>query len=478
MLRKNPNLVCVKNDNGLIPIVVASLYGSKDMVRYLYSKTPIEILSPENNDRSGATLLNCLITDGIYDVALNLLKKYPLLGVTEDFHRNYAIKLLAHKPSAFPSGQKFIFWKQWIYSCMCVKQSGIIHHHDDEWPPKKFGDDEESNIIRSQECSSYSNCLLRQVRSLFIGLIWKLLTCFVPDMKHIYHTKLRHAQVLELLNCILKEILKLSNTQLERIGFDQAIYDAIKHGIIEIVDELIECNPEIIWRKDKKGRTIFANALVLRQEKIFSHEVQSMVPPKYMEEVNENNKTPSALFSEEHQELVREGERWMKNTAASCMVVATLIAAVMFTSAFTVPGGDDNETGFPIFLKYDAFLVFVISNAFALFASSTAVLVFLGILTSRYEERDFLKSSPTKLIIGLFSLFFSIVTMMVAFGSALSIVLQARLKWVAIPVIVLSSIPVVFFALLQFPLLVEMVICTYWRDIFDKPKKGSMLEDN
>lgn len=71
MLRKNPNLVCVKNDNGLIPIVVASLYGSKDMVRYLYCKTPIEILSPENNDRSGATLLNCLITDGIYGECMN-----------------------------------------------------------------------------------------------------------------------------------------------------------------------------------------------------------------------------------------------------------------------------------------------------------------------------------------------------------------------------------------------------------------------
>ncbi|KAL5752087.1 hypothetical protein ACOSP7_022266 [Xanthoceras sorbifolium] len=465
MLNKNANLVSVKNDNGLIPIVVASLYGSKDMVRYLYSKTPIQMLSPENQDRSGATLLNCLITDGIYDVALNLLKTYPLLGVTEDLHRNYAIKLLAHKLSAFPSGNKFIFWKQWIYS--------------------------------------------------------------FPDIKHIYDIKLRHAQALELLRCIFKETLKLSNTQLEIIGLDQAIYDAIKHGIIEFVDELIECNPEIIWRKDKKGRTIFAHAVVLRQEKIFSHvyrlgaklriavlrhdifgnnflhlaaklspasrldrisgaalqmqrelqwfkEVQNMVPPKYIEELNENNKTPSALFSEEHQELMREGERWMKNTAASCMVVATLIAAVMFTSAFTFPGGNDNATGVPIFLWYNAFLIFVMSNAIALFSSSTSVLVFLGILTSRYQEKDFLKSSPTKLIIGLFSLFFSIVTMMLAFGSAVSIILKERLEWVAIPVIVLSAIPVAFFALSQFPLLVEMATCTYWRDIFDKPKKDPL----
>lgn len=93
----------------------------------------------------------------------------------------------------------------------------------------------------------------------------------VPDLKHIYDMKLGHAQALELLRRIFKETLKLSNRQLEIMGLDQAIYDAIKHGIVEFVDELIECNPEIIWRKDKKGRTIFAHTVVLRQEKIFSH---------------------------------------------------------------------------------------------------------------------------------------------------------------------------------------------------------------
>lgn len=54
------------------------------------------------------------------------------------------------------------------------------------------------------------------------------------------------------------------------MDIDKILYDAIKHGIIEFVAEILKYNPEFIWRKDKKGRTIFALAIVLRQEKIYS----------------------------------------------------------------------------------------------------------------------------------------------------------------------------------------------------------------
>ncbi|PPS01376.1 hypothetical protein GOBAR_AA19286 [Gossypium barbadense] len=313
----------------------------------------------------------------------------------------------------------------------------------------------------------------------------------VPEFKHIHDAKLQHDQAVELLNCIFIEIPKLSKQQLETIGLDKAIYDAIKHGMFEFIDEIIELYPEILWRKDKKGRTLFANAIVLRQEKIFNHvfrlgekqrltllrhdifrnnflhlaaklsppsrldhisgaalqmqrelqwfkELRRILPPKFEEELNENNRTPASLFSHEHKELMKEGEKWMKNNAASCMVVATLISAVMFTSAFTVPGGIDEKTGSPIFLRSNAFL------------------------------KDFLQSLPAKSILGLFTLFFSIVNMMVAFGSAIFITLQERLAWVSIPVIILSTVPIAFFTLLQFPLLIEMLVSTYCCRIFDK----------
>ena len=62
----------------------------------------------------------------------------------------------------------------------------------------------------------------------------------------------------------------MTHSQLENMEIDKAVHVAIKHGIVEFVDELLKYNPEFIWRKDKKGRSIFSHAIILRQEKIFS----------------------------------------------------------------------------------------------------------------------------------------------------------------------------------------------------------------
>ena len=93
--------------------------------------------------------------------------------------------------------------------------------------------------------------------------------------------------------------------------------------------------------------------------------------------------------------------------------------------------------------------------------------MFLGILTSRYAEEDFLKSLPTKMIIGLSTLFFSIAAMMIAFSTALFLMLREQ-SWIFIPVICLASVPVTLFVLMQFPLLVDMTILTYRPGIFNR----------
>ncbi|XP_022848583.1 ankyrin repeat-containing protein NPR4-like [Olea europaea var. sylvestris] len=181
------------------------------------------------------------------------------------------------------------------------------------------------------------------------------------------------------------------------------------------------------------------------------------------------------LFTDEHKKLTKDAENWMKSTAGSSMIVGTLIAAVMFTTAFTVPGGNKENSGLPTMLETQRtpFLIFMISNALSMFSSSTSLLMFLGIHTARYAEEDFLKSLPTKLIFGLTCLFFSIVTMMASFGSVLYLILHEKLSWVTTPIIILSTIPIVLFSILQFPLLIEMTYQTYGSGIFDKPKKKS-----
>lgn len=199
-------------------------------------------------------------------------------------------------------------------------------------------------------------------------------------------------------------------------------------------------------------------------------EVESILKPPYKEYVNKFGVKPTQMFSDTHKSLMEEGEKWMKDTATSCTVVGALIITIMFTAAFTVPGGNIQDTGYPMFLHEKAFMVFIIADAISLFSSSTSVLMFLGILTSRYAEDDFLKSLPTKLIIGLSTLFFSIVTMMVSFCATLILMLEGELNLI-IPLVLLASIPVTLFIFLQFPLLVEIFISTYGPGIFDRKSK-------
>ncbi|KAF5447093.1 hypothetical protein F2P56_032669 [Juglans regia] len=285
---------------------------------------------------------------------------------------------------------------------------------------------------------------------------------------------------------------------------------------------MMRTNPELVWSAPKKtqGRNIMSHAIGCRQATIFNiicglhekHElashtdfdgntvlhmagmlpntpvlshipgaalkmqrelqwfkkVESIVQPKIKEHMNSQHLKPRECFFEEHKNMMKDGERWMKDTATSCTVVGALIATIMFAAVFTVPGGNNQTTGFPIFSEEKLFILFIVSDSLSLFSSSTSVLMFLGILTSRYAEEDFLKSLPTKMIIGLSTLLFSITTMMIAFSAAVLIILQK--SWMVIPVICLASVPVTLFVLMQFPLLVEMSVSTYG-SIFDEKIK-------
>ena len=199
-------------------------------------------------------------------------------------------------------------------------------------------------------------------------------------------------------------------------------------------------------------------------------EVESIVTPADILSLNGEGLTPRQFFTENHEDMMDKGEKWMKDTASSCTVVGALIVTIMFAAAFTVPGGNDQNKGFPIFLNEKLFMVFIVSDALSLFSSSTSVLMFLGILTSRYAEEDFLVSLPRKLIIGLSTLFLSIAAMMIAFCAALFLMLREQ-SWIFTPVICLASIPITLFVLMQFSLLVAMVISTYGPSIFDRKMK-------
>uniref|UniRef100_A0A7N2KY48 PGG domain-containing protein n=1 Tax=Quercus lobata TaxID=97700 RepID=A0A7N2KY48_QUELO len=267
-----------------------------------------------------------------------------------------------------------------------------------------------------------------------------------------------------------------------------AIVRATKEGIFEFVFEMVKADPIFVFSHDAESSNIFSAAVQYRRAKIFGliygfnmksalagasdssygntllhmagmsapstsldhiagaalqmqrelqwfKEVESIVPPRVHGHLNKQGLTPQQLFTKNHEDMMSKGEKWMKDTASSCTVVGALIVTIMFAVVFTVP-----------------------------------VLMFLGILTSRYAEEDFLESLPRKMIIGLSTLFFSIVAMMTTFSAALLLMLHEQ-SWIFKPVICLASIPITLFVLMQFPLLVAMANSTYGPSIFDRKMK-------
>ncbi|KAF8408609.1 hypothetical protein HHK36_004672 [Tetracentron sinense] len=466
MVRKNEKLPNIRGSGRVIPLYMAALLGHRDMVHYLYSVTKDENLT--TLDRIG--LLVATITTNLYDVAFQILHHHPELATVRDRNGETALHVLARKPWAFASGR--------------------IHV---ELP-------NESNF---------------QFKS---HMITK-----VPGFRIIHEKKLLHIQAHELVKCLWQQVLLLDDSQIGDLLREPSrpLFAATEFGIVEVVTELIHTYPDLIWKVDNQHRTIFHTAVAHRQQKIFNlifeigalkdlitsykddnnnnmlhlagkmapsnqlntvsgaalqmqrellwfKEVEKIVQPLYREMRNSEGRTPRMLFTEEHKGLVKEGEKWMKSTAASCMLVATLITTVMFAAIFTVPGGNNDHTGIPILLQNNSFIVFAMSDALALFSSVTSILNFLSILTSRYAEEDFLEALPKRLIIGLATLFFSIVNMLIAFGATFFIVLRHRLAWILIPVTLITCIPPTLFVILQFPLLADMIHSTCGSGILNR----------
>ncbi|KAJ0639102.1 putative ankyrin repeat-containing domain, PGG domain, ankyrin repeat-containing domain superfamily [Helianthus annuus] len=332
------------------------------------------------------------------------------------------------------------------------------------------------------------------IRGYHYGLRFPL---FAP-VKHIVDKKKQWDEAKKVLELVCDEIDKLDYN--DHLKQDKNGYDIIQLAIIKRSEKIYNLIYDIGERKnlyrtykDSSGNNILhlagrlapssvlnertGAALQLQRELQWREEVKKFVFPTYITQENIHSQTPDMVFRKEHENLVKEGERWMKTTAESCSITAALITTIVFAAAITVPGGNDGKDGTPLFRKNAAFIIFAISDAISLFASSTALLVFLSILTARFAENDFLVSLPRRLFIGLFSLLLSTTAMMVAFSATLFLVFCDQKLWMLGPICGLAFIPIAFFVGLQFPLMVDLFRSTYIR-IFGKQRKRILRRFN
>ncbi|CAA2960300.1 Hypothetical predicted protein [Olea europaea subsp. europaea] len=138
--------------------------------------------------------------------------------------------------------------------------------------------------------------------------------------------------------------------------------------------------------RDKSGNNILHLATKLapssRLDSVSGVALQKQRELLWFKMKNIDDRTPKELFTKQHKKLWEASEKWMKDTATSCMVVATLIATVVFVVAFTIPSGNKEETSAPIFLSNGWFTIFITSDAVTMFSSTASIMKFFTLFAS------------------------------------------------------------------------------------------------
>ncbi|XP_024640196.1 uncharacterized protein [Medicago truncatula] len=490
------DLLFLKTNDDEIPLLLAAAKGHKELTSYLYDSTKLDDKNDKSFDNRVLLLTRC-ITAEIFGVALSLLQEFPEMPIAhKSKSRSDGVQplyALARMPSVFRRGNKYGFIRKFLYKKK-HNLNGIIVNL--------------ANVIEKEK--QHKTSFTGRLRVLIHVSFQNSVLLKLSGIREIYEQKVTHCVVHKILSCLCKKIPVLNESDLREASAYDAMLQAAKHGNIEFIDAMRKVNPDLLWTIDKNKRGVFSHAVLNRRKAVFKliHDgtvngrkeivkcrvdafgntmlhlagflgpssdldrrsgpamqmqreimwfkaVEKIVHPKCKEAKNSDDKKPRELFTESHKELVKAGEKWAKDTAGSFTLVATLITTIMFAAAFTVPGGNNQDSGIPLFLHDNTFNVFIIADAISLFTSSTSVLLFIGILTARYAEKDFLKSLPLRLLFGLIALFFSVVSMIVAFCASLAMLLKGH-HGVIITAMCFACVPVIVLVPSQMRLFLEI----------------------
>ncbi|KAI3921417.1 hypothetical protein MKW98_013351 [Papaver atlanticum] len=468
MVQKNGNLTSICNKKGLNPLLNAAIHVNKkhtEIIRFLCGVMKDERKSFEGHP--GAQLICSVTHAGLYELATTLISEHPSLATArEEDGNSTALYAIAEKDLSIP-----IAYKESILS--------LLTYH--------------------------SLCKITVKPSIFL----RVLFFFDHKSKAFHSRKLKSNAVLELVKLIFKEFSSMNGEDKFRFFFgSNFLKTAVKNGSDDIVKMCISTYPDQLWIPQER-RNIFQIAVRNRQEKIFDYlynhmnadeeilttrivesdggnilhvaakiappcrlniytspvtqmqseifwfkKVKKRVPRALRNMRNKDGETPQEVFTREHKDLLKKAEAYMIRTAESCLVVAALVATVAFAAAITLPGGtfsdDADVKGKPILLGKQSFLVFMVADALALFSSTTAILLFLSIYIGNHSEGNFELKLPRTLKRGLGSLILSVLSVVIAFSMAISIILKDKYIWA--PYLIFAVAAFTFYTSLNCPL--------------------------
>ncbi|PWA81682.1 ankyrin repeat family protein [Artemisia annua] len=456
------------------------------------------------------------------DVAYELINGYPSLATTV-YRDKTVLDCIIRKPELFYCGTSYSFYSRFVYQIVPIKNNSLGSNDTADVENQETRNKDKFVTKHTRKC-------LHTAISRICVKLWETTLLHVLHIKHLKDDKVKHNTTIKLLRRICEEADRThTSSDIERL-YSSPFCLAVENNNAEALDVLTTYFAGLYASK-KDGHNIYQLTVLNRSERVYNYilhhgydikndfsisidddgnnilhlvgclapihklnaasgaalqmqrelqwfeEVKRVVGITKTQELNKNKETPMMVFRREHEKLRKDGEEWMKKTADSYTITAALIITIVFAAAITVPGGNDDKTGKPIYETEASLIIFAISDAISLFTSTTSLLLFLSILTARYADEDFLYKLPKRLIYGLVMLFVSVTSMMIAFSATLYIMFGQGKPWILFPIAALACLPIASFVTLQFPLLVELISSTYGHGILGK-KKDHRLSAN
>ncbi|KAL9316045.1 hypothetical protein ACSQ67_017046 [Phaseolus vulgaris] len=414
----------IPNSEGMLSVHLAALSRHHRIVKHLCSQQHLlDKMAYEDIEK----LFFMTISNNMFDVAITIFEKCPLeLSTARDEKQLTALHMLARKPATVLSME-----------LEDNKDTEVAHVTED---------DEDNDLIEN-----------------------------VSDMK-LEEEKDSGGTGIVLLKRIWAEVKKLRREEIFALITEPsvALFDAIKsESHDQVIDTFLDYITILTTVKDPQGRNLL-HLLCLHRRRAFSDKrvnnrkeqlvgavdnegnnvlhmaalfsvqfqsfsglnpylqmqkalkwfkkVESHVPRELRSARNKKGKRPVEVFCDEHKQLSNDIKEVAKGIADSGMIVSTLVATVAFGAALTVPGDKNNSW----------FIVFIVTNAFALFSSCTSTICFLSNFTSsRFARSEFAVSLNLTLAYGSSLLIISVAAMVVAFIATSYLIFAHATKWVS-----------------------------------------------
>ncbi|GJR15196.1 ankyrin repeat family protein [Tanacetum coccineum] len=531
MLNSNPKCLFIPNHGGYLPINSALISPAIKTFRYVFKQMQSykDEFDTFLRGKSGLELLGKVIEAGLIDVAYELSKDYPSMAAQVFLKDDTPLERIIKKPDLFYSGTDYNLYQRLVYRHVPIENNSLGGTDTADIENNSLGGTDTADV-ENQETPKKDKFVTKHTRRCLQDVIWRIsdklwktTLLHVPHVKQLKDDKVKHNTTIKLLRRICEEVDRThTSSDIQRL-YSSPFCLAVENNTDEAIQVLTAYFAQLCASR-KDGHNIYQLTVLNRSEKVYSflmnhkldflwdlmmkidhddnnilhlaghlapihklnaasgaalqmqrelqwfEEVKKLVGITKTRDLNKNKDTPMMVFRREHKELRKDGEEWMKKTADSYTITAALIITIVFAAAITVPGGNNSDTGKPIYETKASLIIFAISDAISLFTSTTSLLLFLSILTARYADEDFLYKLPKRLIFGLVMLFVSVTSMMIAFSTALYIMFGQEKQWILIPIGALACLPIASFVTLQFPLLVELISSTYGPGIFAKEK--------